>query len=187
MKKIKIIYSQNTTPIPRFYTGKLRLPQEKYIYDYTYYYDWLRQRENVLAEYRLSTNSHIILTNKVICIKTANKAWGERIKILPLKQVNEVETHFQRLLLPLLIGGIVAPLSMVGFFLHITTSMWLSFALSISGIFLMYYGWLGTYQLKITAYHSLQFNYFIDFKSAKLEEFMSKVQKILSLQKEISE
>lgn len=187
MKEKKYIYFQNTTSIPHFYLSKPRLPQEKYIYDYTYYYDWLRQRENVLAEYHLSTNSRLILTNKVLCIKTANKVWGESVKILPLKQITDVETHFQRLLLPLIIGGIVAPLSMVGFFLHITTSMWLSFALSISGIFLMYYGWVGTYQLKITAYHSIQFNYFIDFKSTKLDEFMDKVQKVLSLHKEKDE
>lgn len=187
MKEREHIYFQNATSIPHFYQGKIRMTQGKYMYDYTYYYEWLKQRENILAEYQLSTNSRIILTNKVICIKTTNKAWGESTKILPLKQINEVQTHFQRLLLPLIIGGIVAPLSMIGFFLHITTSMWLSFALSISGAFLMYYGWAGAYQLKITAYQSLQFNYFIDFKSDKLDAFIGKVHKVLSLQKQAYE
>jgi hypothetical protein len=174
-------YTSTTSEILQFQTEKPHFPLVKYTYDYTYYYTWLKQRESLIAEFPMTANSKLILTNKTLCVKTENKAWGENVKVIPLNHINNIEANFKRLLFPLIIGGIVAPMSIVSFFLHITTSIWTSIALSISGIFLMYYGWIGSHQIRITAYHSLQLNYFIDFKSPKLEHFVQEVQRLLHL------
>ncbi len=176
----KPIYYTTITQKPHFYLSENQIVKKNYIYDYTYYFDWLRQRENSIAECAISAHSHLLLTNKALCIHTRYKSAEENLKILPLNKVNSIEVHFQRLIFPLIIGGIVAPLALVAAFLNMA-HFWISMAMSLSGWALVYYGWAGAYQLKITAFQAQQMTYFIDFKTRKLEKLIEETQKLLLL------
>jgi hypothetical protein len=185
MHKVNPIYHVSYTGKPILHcleksvSGHL-LPPSSYVYDYTYYFDWLEQKENKIAECTISNHSSLLLTNKALCVQTHHQSWGARLKILPLNKVNNIEIDFQRLIFPLIIGGIVAPLALVAAFLNMT-HFWISIAMSMLGLALVYYGWAGTYQLKITVFQAQQITYFVDFKTQKLAYFINKTQKLLLL------
>lgn len=184
--KVKVpSYYQTQTELPHFEGNDAILSKEKMVFHYTYYYPWLRQQENVIAEFEMNTNSNLQLTNKSLYINFKNKYGEQFSKSLPLSKVNSIETHFRRLLFPLIIGGIFAPLAFVAAFLG-TVHFWIGIAIGLSGLSLIYYGWSGAYQLKITAFHVQHFNYFIDFNSKKLEYFIEQTQRLLLLKEEVN-
>jgi len=65
-----------------------------------------------------------------------------------LKDINHVKFHEKKLLLPLIVGGIIASLGLTanlsGYY-----NPWLTMSLSIAGIYLFYYGWSGTWTLSL--------------------------------------
>ena len=65
-----------------------------------------------------------------------------------LKDLNHVKFHEKKLLLPLIVGGIIASFGLTanlsGFY-----NPWLTMSVSIAGIYLFYYGWLGTWTLTL--------------------------------------
>ena len=127
----------------------------------------------------------LLITIKTLCIKTTHATWGENTKTVPLNKINSIDANFQRLLFPLIIGGIVAPLALVGALLSVI-HFWIGMAMTLSGLLLIYYGWVGAYQLKITAFQDQQLSYFVDFKTQKLENFIQETKKLLDLRQENS-
>jgi hypothetical protein len=176
-------YCQTPMQMPLFEKQEHTLPSENYISNYTYYYNWLKQQENVIAELEMSPNSSLQLTDKTLSIHFKSRYGEQFTKSLPINKVNSIETHFKRLLFPLVIGGIFSPLAFVAAFLG-TVHFWIGITVGLLGLSLVYYGWLGSYQLKITAFHAQQFSYFIDFKSKNLEYFVLKAQQLIQLRGE---
>lgn len=115
-----------------------------------------------------------------------HKSWGESTKIMPLGKVNNIDATFQRLLLPLIIGGIVAPLALVSA-LAGAIHFWIGMAMTLSGLSLVYYGWQGAYQLKITLFQHQQYTHFIDLKTKNLENFIQETQRLLALKEQQSQ
>ena len=153
-------------------------------YHYTYYYPWLKQQEDTIAEFAINANSNLQLTNKTLSIHYKNKYGEQFTKSLPLNKVNSIEMQFKRLLFPLIIGGIFAPLAFFAAFLG-TVHFWIGITIGLLGLSLIYYGWLGSYQLKINAFHAQQFNYFVDFKTKNLDYFIEQTQRLLLMREEI--
>jgi ABC-type transport system involved in cytochrome bd biosynthesis fused ATPase/permease subunit len=139
----------------------------------------------MIAECAVTNTNYLLLTNKVLYIKTKHKTWGESTKIVPLSKIDSIDANFQRLLFPLIIGGIVAPLALVAALLSVI-HFWIGMAMTISGLFLIYYGWAGAYQLKINAFQNQQLSYFVDFKTQKLENFIQETQRLLSLREALN-
>jgi len=65
-----------------------------------------------------------------------------------LKDLNHVKFHEKKLLLPLIVGGIIASLGLTanlsGYY-----NPWLTMSVSIAGIYLFYYGWSDTWTLTL--------------------------------------
>jgi hypothetical protein len=178
MKIDTATYYKTQTELPHFeeITNNLSAPQ--YTYNYTHYYTWLQQQENTIATFYMNSNSSLQLTNKNLSIHYKNRYGEQFSKSLPISKINSIETQFKRLLFPLVIGGIFAPLALVGAFLG-TIHFWIGITIGLLGLSLIYYGWLGSYQLKITAFQVQQFNYFVDFKSKNLDYFIAQTQELL--------
>ncbi|TAH18882.1 MAG: hypothetical protein EAZ08_10345 [Cytophagales bacterium] len=186
MTNLNYSYYQTQTKKPTFNSEKTPLTPQIYTYHHTYYFDWLKQKESVVAECAINNNSYLLLTNKALRIKTTHKSWGESTKIMPLGKVSGIEANFQRLLFPLIIGGIVAPLALVAA-LAGAIHFWIGMAMTISGLSLIYYGWLGAYQLKIILFQNQQHAYFVDLKTKKIENFIEETRKLLALKEQQSQ
>jgi hypothetical protein len=142
--------------------------ERSYTYDYSFYFDWLRQRENVLAECRLSEKETLQLTNKHLRMND-----GQHPKTWPLHQLRELELTFRRLMFPLLTGGIVAPISLVALLNSLLTPL-IGIGLALVGLSLLYYGWVGTYQVRIHFKSPTSVAYFADTKTDRIERFVTK-------------
>jgi hypothetical protein len=185
MTKFQPLYYQTYTSKPQFQIEKRQITSPKYIYHYSYYFDWLRQKETVVAECAVTNTYHLLLTSKALSIKTKHKTWGESTKILPLSKIDSIDANFQRLVFPLIIGGVVAPLALFAALLGVIY-FWIGMAMTLSGLFLIYYGWAGAYQLKITAFQNQQLSYFVDFKTKKLENLIQETQRLIDLKEELN-
>lgn len=185
MTKFRPSYYQTYTSKPQFQVEELQLPKTHYIYHYTYYFDWLKQRESVVAECAVTSTYHLLLTSKALFIKTRHKTWGESTKTVPLSKIDSIHANFQRLIFPLIIGGVIAPLALFAALLGVI-HFWIGMAMTLSGLFLIYYGWAGAYQLKINAFQNQQLSYFVDFKTQKLENFIQETQRLLNLREELN-
>jgi hypothetical protein len=159
-------YHYHRTPLPEFLeTGTV--PTERgYAYDYTFYYDWLHQAEHVLAECRLSEKETLQLTNKHLCVGSA-----QRKRAVPLRQLQRLELSFKRLMFPLLVGGIVAPISLVALFNSLMSPLF-GASLAFVGLSLLYYGWLGAYQVRLHFHTQTVAAYFADARTARIEHLV---------------
>lgn len=70
-------------------------------------------------------------------------------KNFKLADIKDLGFHSRKIMLPLLSGGIFAPLSIIAIFKSLYDPWWLLFILFIS-LFLFYYGWLGQKVLTVT-------------------------------------
>jgi hypothetical protein len=140
--------------------------RQAYTCHYSYYYSWLKQKENVEANCRLSAQNYLLLTNKRLLV-----FYEQKRRNISLKQINSIELHFKRLMLPLLLGGIVAPLSAAGLF-NGSLGPLMGISLIISGILLCYYGWMGTWQLRLGLNGNYFLHYFTDEQSPRLRLFI---------------
>jgi hypothetical protein len=160
--------------VPKFsrsiVTGAIAKPM---VHDYTFYFNWLQQTEDVLAECQLSGKEAMQLTNKHLHIDL-----GHRQKALPLNQLQNLELVFKRLMFPLLVGGIVAPISLVALLNGLLAPL-IGIGLSSVGLSLLYYGWVGTYQIRINLKSATFLAYFADSKTAQIERFIEKINRRL--------
>lgn len=138
----------------------------EYYYNYSWQFDWVNLNENIISECWLESGHELKLTNRKLHIQHKNyhKVWD-----LPV--VRSCSISFKRLMLPLVIGGITAPLSLVALmsgFLH----LWTGIALLFIGILLMVYGYKGSYQLVIQLMNN-HFSIFLDEKTRPLQKFIN--------------
>ncbi|MCS6969072.1 MAG: hypothetical protein RMJ44_10285 [Cytophagales bacterium] len=159
-----IIACKNTT-----ITGALT---QSWRYDYTYYYSWLKQHEEILCDYQSDDGYYLLLTSKhlQICSRTLKRSF-------PLQKVNSINLQFKRLMLPLIIGGIIGPFSALATYQGLLT-YWIGVGLTLSGFLLVYYGWLGSWQINVVM-HTHTLHYFTDHKTPHLEEFIQAVNRRL--------
>jgi hypothetical protein len=159
-------YLCHRTSPPQFSETGADSVAQAYTYDYTFYFDWLHQAENVLAECRLSEKETLQLTNKHLCVGSA-----QRPRTFPLHQLRRLELSFKRLMFPLVLGGIVAPISLVALFNGLTSPLF-GVSLAFVGLLLLYYGWLGAYQVRLHFHTQTVAAYFADARTARIEHLV---------------
>lgn len=142
----------------------------KYIYHYSWEFDWVKLEDNVISECYLESGHRLKLTDRKLYInhRKSKKHWN-------LNSIISIDIKFKRLMLPLVIGGISAPLSFVALvsnFLH----LWTGLAILFIGILLMVYGYKGSYQLSIQM-SSDSFSIFLDEKTKPVISFINQVKK----------
>jgi hypothetical protein len=150
----------------RFRQGPGPVETPPLVCHYSYYYPWLRQTESVLATCPLGEQDRLELTTKHLRV-LAGGHWRE----LPLHRLKNLEIYFRRLMLPVLTGGIVAPLALVatlnGLFDPIGGTVTAFF-----GLALLYYGIVGSHQVKVNLRQATSVTYFADAPTARLQQLV---------------
>ena len=94
-----------------------------------------------------------------------------------LKDLNHVKFHEKKLLLPLIVGGIIASLGLTanlsGYY-----NPWLTMSVSIAGIYLFYYGWSDTWTLTLDTSLGNK-DYYLRGVSLNLKAFVSYLNYLL--------
>ncbi len=143
------------------------LYEKKYNYDYSSYYDWLNQHEQLVASCRLSANNEIFLTNKNITVRKGNAK-----RHFSLRQLEAITLTFRRLAFPLVMGGITAPLSALATANRIVDLVPGLLIVAVSTL-LFYYGWAGSYQIHLD-FKTHKITYFSDEEGEKLQFLVKK-------------
>ncbi len=141
----------------------------RYKVNHSYWYSWLQQDEDQLAEIRLSRSQHFILREHTLYLKYKGREHG-----IPLNKIAQVELSFKRLILPIITGGIVGPLSVISIYSGVMDP-WISAGLLLVGGMLAYYGFTGAFQFQITFVNGLHFSVFVDEDSPAIKQFVNQV------------
>ncbi len=139
---------------------------------YTHHYDWVRRREDVWLECRLSDSNKMQLTENELYIVQQH-----RTRKYLLKNLKQVELNFTRLALPIVLGGILCPLSILALYNYII-GLWIGVLMSLSSALLFYYGWIGTYQVALEL-RNIKINFLTDQTSPHLEYFITKTNQMI--------
>jgi hypothetical protein len=89
------------------------------------------------------TKNHIILTTKKLVITTNSSTYS-----YPVNTIQSISTGRKKYLLPIILGGIAGPLSLLGLYENIYPATFLMI-LFFASIFLIYYGIIGSAALII--------------------------------------
>ncbi|MCU0449115.1 MAG: hypothetical protein MUC97_04605 [Bernardetiaceae bacterium] len=158
----------------RFRQGPAPVEVPPLMCHYSYYYHWLRQTDTVLASCPLGEQDRLELTTKHLRVR-AQGHW----RVLPLSHLKNLEIHFRRLMLPMLTGGIVAPLALVATLNGLFNPIG-GIITAFLGLALLYYGIMGSHQVKVNLYQATSVTYFAEARSAQLEQVVQAVNQRLA-------
>jgi len=94
-----------------------------------------------------------------------------------LQDIKKIEFNHRKIMLPLISGGVIAPLSAIGIFYNIM-SPWILLAVFFSSLFTFYWGWIGTSTLSIL-HKDKDYDFFLHKISQNLRAFCELVNQIL--------
>jgi len=124
------------------------LSKPLWIYSYSYDHSWVNLPENMIASFEFANNSQIELSNRRLYVRVHQKQTQWRIK-----DVKKLSLAHKKLILPIITGGITFPFAVLAIHAHVI-NYWLGIVFGLIGLLLIYYGFLGNYQLTIhTATH----------------------------------
>ncbi len=174
----KYNYSQTSHTVPSFDKESEKVADTNYFVQtsYSHYYDWLQQNETIIVSSSLTSTQSLQLSNKHLIVKQP-----ERKLEYPIHNINKVSLAFKRMLLPLIGGGISAPLFAVALWNHLL-HFWFGVGIIMAGVSLLYYGWLGTHQISIDTKEN-QIHYFADQNSPELENLVKETNKVIKERK----
>ncbi len=109
------------------------------------------------------TKNHIILTIKKLVITTNSSTYS-----YPVNTIQSISTGRKKYLLPIILGGITGPLSLLGFYENIYPATFLMI-LFFASIFLIYYGIIGSAALIIHSAGTEQFVFLKEISNPLLE------------------
>ncbi|UII32503.1 hypothetical protein LVD17_01450 [Fulvivirga ulvae] len=119
--------------------------------------------------------------NKNVCYLTKENLlirYRNRLESFNHEAINSISFEHKILLFPLVIGGIITPLSVHGL-LNTFINPWILLISMVSGLFLMYYGWEGSSTMTIKT-KVKDYDFFIRQVSANLKAFAEYVQHYIS-------
>ena len=166
-------YEQTDTRLAAY---RWSIPQPEinahFSYDYTYDYPWIQRPQGRLYYCEFDGDGYMELTDKYLVIF---EDWKKHRFLL--KDIMGMQVEFKRLMAPLIIGGIVAPLSFIAAFNTEFFSYWISIASFLIGILLFYYGLQGSHQVSIQ-FAAHDFRFFIDEKNEEVEELIFYINRL---------
>jgi len=148
-----------------------------YRFNYSYWFPWLKQEEDTIASWKSDGSLQMVLKENTLYAK--NKGREHHI---PITRIAHIDMQFKRLVLPIITGGIVAPLAMISLFSGVL-DQWVAAGLLLTGGMLAYYGYTGAYQVQIIFTNSLRLTFFVDEDSKGVRDFLAKVKDRLFLAK----
>lgn len=144
-----------------------------YFFSYSYLYDWVVTEENELARCTFNRGDSLTLTDKKLYI-----SYNGKTSSFYLKSITALQLSFRRLILPILTGGIIAPLSLLALFLK-AMNLFFAFTMFLIGILLLYYGYSGSYQIVFRLKHNVSVSFFVDEPAESLYQFVRYVNRFL--------
>ena len=147
-----------------------------YRYNYSYWFTWLNQKEDILKNWR-SGSQRMVLKENTLYIKDKGREHQ-----IPLQRIAAAEILYKRLILPIITGGIVAPLALISIFSGVLDP-WIAAGLLFVGIMLGYYGYTGAYQVQITFTNSLKLAFFIEDDTRDIREFVARINRTVHAKK----
>jgi hypothetical protein len=169
-----ITYAYSQTAKPVFHVPKHQVKARHFSQtSYSSYYDWLHQKETIVAKANMTNTHSLAITNKHLLITQPQKKIA-----YPLHTINKIHIAFKRLLLPLITGGIAAPLFGIGLWNQFI-NFWFGLGIVMLSLSLLYYGWLGTHQISIELQSQHQIHYFADQKTPELKNLIAKTNQTI--------
>ena len=156
-----------------FFVDKTR---RNYSYDYTYQYDWVDLKENTLVTCKADKNTSFHLGTKKLSITKNNKT-----EYFYLKDIRNVSLELKKMILPILLGGTIAPLTFLDI-LKTGNNTWWAISIAFGALLSLYYGWRGRYQLKISLDYA-EHHFFVKNKNVCWEELIKKLKEQIVLKK----
>ncbi|MDW7690581.1 hypothetical protein R9C00_22520 [Flammeovirgaceae bacterium SG7u.111] len=144
-------------------------PSGKHHYSYTYNYDWLKKEENILDSCKISVFQELKLTENQLELVQEKKT-----NTFPLSHLKNISVSYRYIMLPIIIGGILAPFSLVAIFGNHAQG-WSGIVGLFAGVMLLYYGFNGSYQLVIEMTHNT-FTTFIGEQKNEVEGFVQRMK-----------
>lgn len=136
-----------------------------YVTDQTYQYPWVKRTGTLIRKCHFDLTGKMILTDQQIAVFESNK-WHR----FPISRLKSLDVAHKNFILPLLLGGAIAPLALVaalsGYF-----QFWIAMSLVITGLMLFYYGVQGGHQVSLN-FEGSEFRFFIDERNKNLNEFI---------------
>jgi hypothetical protein len=140
----------------------------EYYYSYSYKYTWINTNENVIMHYSLKERDSLTLLDNQLQIKKE-----EKVHVFDLSEIRNINVEFKYLIIPLIVGGIVLSLSLLGIFSAVV-EQWAGMVLVTIGIILLYLGIKGTYQVSVkTISHT--FSFFLEENDNDLKAFINRL------------
>lgn len=118
-------------------------------------------------------NKICLTENYLVYIKNRGKVY------FPLKEITGLNFTQKVLILPTVLGGIVAPLFLVAGF-NGTGNIWLMLSLAFSGLLLLYFGLSGTDTISIERRHDKNYDIFLLNANPSLIEFTSFIGELIN-------
>ena len=171
MVNSKVTYSLQNEPQANIDLN-YQVKAQDYVSDVTYQYHWIKQKENVLDYCTIDFDGFMKLTNQRLIVYE-----DQKLMKFPIQEVSNLEIGYKKFILPVIIGGIIAPLSLLAAFAGYF-QFWIGMGLFITGLLLFYYGMQGGHQVIV---HGPQADYkfFIDERTKQIEAFVQKTNQKL--------
>ncbi len=136
--------------------------------------DWINLPDPIVSSFTTNNGALIqVSTKKVAIYQKDVLIWKA-----PLQEVKKMSFEIQRLILPMLLGGILSPLLFLALFKGIIYG-WLGIFISFMGLLLFYYGWQGKYQLVIYGRQYPIMRLFIDDTDHHIQHFIKITQNFI--------
>ncbi|KXX67702.1 hypothetical protein [Flammeovirga sp. SJP92] len=140
-----------------------------YYYSYSYQYNWVKMEENEDLKYELDSYFFLKLSSFFleISLPTTHRKF-ER------KMIQSVALKKKKLILPLLVGGIVGPLSLVAANIG-SVSLFTGLSLFLGASLLFYFGFVGNFQLEVKFKNGTQNQFFIEVEKTDIQYFIQQI------------
>lgn len=150
----------------RYQVKANRKANQLYVKNQTYHYPWVKQEGTLLRSCHFDFTGKLKLTDQELSVFEGNK-WHH----FPIHHLNNIEIAHKHFILPLILGGTIAPLSLLaalsGYFMF-----WVTMALGITGLMLFYYGFQGGHQVSVNQDTGMSFRFFVDERNLHLNQFI---------------
>jgi len=149
------------------------LKKSRFIFkNYSYYYDWLKQNESILDRCQANKSLRFEISSKAFIVHKS-----EQVRRFSFKKIKKIDYQFKRLMFPLLLGGILSPLSALATFNNLL-DFWLGTGIMIISFLLFYQGWQGGYQV-VLFFSGYQISFFTEEPTKEMNDFFKNAQKLL--------